>query len=107
MTNGISTDGESRWCASWKRSSGSPAKSLSTITRARGGRVGYAAPDSARPFTETYRVLAEVGESLQQTLSEHWERQLRCGHRQDRAERHRKGEGQRGARPPPPPPRRP
>ena len=39
-TNGMSTDGDSRWWTTWNRSSGSPEKSLSMITRARAGGNG-------------------------------------------------------------------
>ena len=40
MTSRRSTDGESAWCASWTRPSGSPLRSLSTTTRMRGWLTG-------------------------------------------------------------------
>ena len=50
--SGISTLGESRWCTSWYRSSGSPEKSLSMITRARGADAGGIACHGAVPSVQ-------------------------------------------------------
>ena len=62
MTKGISTVGLSKWWTSWKKSSGSPEKSLSTMTRARGA-VSAASAQGAVPRRQVLGV-PDIGPPL-------------------------------------------